>query len=302
MRGMKTILLVVLGFVSFSAFAQRPEGAGAFEPGWKPSVRGAALHTFDADLEGEGSFSVDRVHARAALTYLLRPDRAVTLSVGRGEDLYRFSSESSFDWSRVESWRAGAFVRWGLENGWTLFAAPGVRSVVESGARWQDGLTGAFFGGASYSVDRTFSIGPGFGVAGQLEDETRIFPALVIRWQANDQLRVETGSGFAATAGPGIMVDYALSRKWRAGLAMRYERKRFRREDAGSNAEGVVQDRYWSYVASFGCAEGRDFDLRVVFGVNFGGELGEYASGGRLLREIMYDESVFAGASVRYSF
>lgn len=272
-------------------------------PRWGYSVRGGGLHQFKTDLDGGGSFAVDRYYAQGGVSRMWRFDRQLSLSAGFGADDYRFSGPVSNPWKPVENYRLSLFSRWGLENGWTLFGGPSVRAYLERGAGVDDALSAAFFGGASYRFSDRLSLGPGIGVVGQLADGPRWFPVLLVNWDITERLRLETGGGLAATGGPGLSLKYTFSRHWKAALGVRYEKMRFRLgSDHGPYSDGVGENRnipiigtvsYYLYPRGF---------VSAVFGSNISGEMRVENQNGVLVGKDSYDNSPFAGLSVSFLF
>lgn len=74
-------------------------------------------------------------------------------------------------------------------------------------------MIGGLMTGFSYRFSDRLTIGPGIGVFNQIEDDATVVPILLIDWKITDRLSFGTGSGFAATLGPGVGLNYRLSNK-----------------------------------------------------------------------------------------
>ena len=149
---LKYILLPVLGLVSTIAFntavqAQNPT-SGRNMPygniGWSTFFRGGYLHQFKTDMDNGGEFSVDRFFVQGGVTYSPQIRRSVSLALGYGYDGYDFSGSNGFvalqPWSHINSYRISMPVLWGLDEKWTLFFIPTLRSTAESGADLDDAM------------------------------------------------------------------------------------------------------------------------------------------------------------------
>lgn len=276
--------------VSVGAEATQTNGAPRIPiPAWTTQVRGGVMHQPKVQIDDGGSFSLNRYYAELGITRMWRYDRAVTLSVGHGVDDYRFSSLPSDPWGSVDIYRFGLFSRWGAGHGWTFFAAPSVRSYGERGADFEDTLSAAFFGGASYRFNKRLTLGPGLGVVGQLEDDPRYFPVLVVRWDITEDLRLETGGGFAASGGPGLALSYRLPGQWKVAVGARYEKKRFRLESKRTPSRGVGEDLNFPVFADISRLFARGGRLGFIFGSGFGGKLSVDDSVGKNKYKNSYD-------------
>ena len=90
--------------------------------------------------------------------------------------------------------------------------------------------------------------------------------------------------------------------KWRFSLEGRYEKTRFRLDDAGSVPGGVGQDRSIPVALAAIYMPAPDLELSLLGGAEFSGELSLEDANGNLLAESDYDTAPFAGALVRLRF
>ncbi len=271
-------------------------------PAWAPMVRGGLVYHFETDVDKGGAFSVNRYFVEGGVSRIWRFDRMLSFSAGFGQDDYRFSGGISEPWNNIDNYRAGIFARWALDNEWVLFAGPSIRTYGEPGVNLEDALTAAFFGGASYKISDQLTLGPGLGVVGQLEDDTRFFPIILINWNITQKLSLETGGGFAATGGPGLSLNYAFSKRWKAGLAGRYEKKRFRLDDSGIAPGGVGEDENFPLYGIVSCYIYPGGMINAIFGYNFGGKLEADKVDGQNVYSSGYNDSVSAGVTASFRF
>lgn len=272
-------------------------------PRWGPSVRGGSVYNFETDLDRGGSFSVNRYFIEAGMARLWGFERMVAVSAGFGQDDYNFGGLAAEPWNNIDNYRLGLFARWAVGNDWVLFAGPSVRSYGETGTDLDDALTGSMFAGASYSFGDRLTLGPGVVVSGQIEESTRFFPVLLVNWNVTERLSVETGGGLAATAGPGLALVYKLPGKWKAGVAARYEKKRFRlAPDNEISPNGVGEDRNVPVVFSLAYFLYPSGSVGVVFGYNFEGNLSISDGCGRNVYSSDYDPSLDLGFVASFRF
>ncbi|VGO22201.1 hypothetical protein SCARR_04283 [Pontiella sulfatireligans] len=288
------------GFILLTAFSAIAETnappRGGPPLGWSTSVRGGSVYNFETDMDGGGNFSLHRYSVDAGLAYLFKADRMISLSVGYGLDDYDFSGVERQPWNNIENYRVSSFTRWALDEEWSLFAIPSVRSYGEKGSSFDDTLTGAFIGGASYKFSDRLTLGPGFAVAGQIEDDARYFPVLLLDWKITERLSLGTGSGGASSSGPGLTLSYTASKQWIYELSARYERRRFRLDKNNRFAPGGVgEDRNIPITGSITYQLYPGTSLSGIIGSSFGGRLRVEDRSGNKLRSEDYDPAAFAG-------
>lgn len=271
-------------------------------PRWGPSLKAGSVYNFETDMEGGGSFAVNRYFIEAGIARMWSFDRMIAFSVGYGQDDYQFDNLGTQPWNNIDAYRMGLFGRWRVSDGWVLFAGPSVRSYGETGSNLGDSLTGAFFGGASYTFGDHLTLGPGVMVTGQIEDRTRYFPVLLVNWNITENLSLETGGGFAATAGPGLSLVYELSDHWKTALTGRYEKKRFRLNDSGLAENGVGEDRNVPIIGNLSYFFYPGGYVSGIIGYNFAGELSAEEANGNSLYKRAYDPSLTLGLAASFRF
>ncbi|MDF7809010.1 hypothetical protein P4E94_16300 [Pontiellaceae bacterium B12219] len=289
-------------FLVYTAFSDTNAVSGFSFPRWGPSVKAGSVYNFETDMEGGGSFSVNRYFMEAGIARMWSFDRMIAFSAGFGQDDYRFNDLSTLPWNNINTYRMGLFARWRLNEQWVLFAGPSVRSYGEPGVDLADALTGSFFGGASYTFGDRLTLGPGLVIACEIEDKTRYFPVLLVNWNITDRLSLETGGGFVATAGPGLSLIYSISNHWKAGLTGRYEVKRFRLNRDGLAVNGVGEDESVPFVANLTYFLYPGGFISGIAGFNFSGKLSADDAYGDLLYERTYDPAPGIGFVASFRF
>ena len=274
--------------------------------GWSVTLQGGYLYQFDTDIDDGGSFRVDRIFFEGGPSYSTDAGNSVSLSVGYGRDEYSFSGREGFaglkPWEDVNTLRFSLPARWRFDQNWSLFVSPTLRFNAESGADWGDSVTGGIFAGVSYRVNERLSIGPGFGVLGQLEDSTRFIPVLVINWKITDTLSLTTGPTVAATLGPGLALNWEPSSKWSFSLGGRAESLRFRLDEDGQVPDGIGDDRSFPIY----CGAVYHFTPRIraglIGGVELGGKLTLEDKNGHKVADEDYDPAGFFGLTFSARF
>jgi len=300
-RPLLTTLITVVPLGAALPAAAQPSG----DP-WRVRLESGAVHQWQTDLDSGGDTTVDVWSVLLGVDYSAAPDLRLGLSAGLGERDYSFNGDNGFGgmqpWSNIRDARLSASVSWKADDRWNLFAVPTVRWVAEDGASLEDGATGGLLAAAAYQVNDRLSIGPGFGVFSELEDDVDWFPILAIDWKLTDTLTLRTGRGFAATRGPGLTLDWSPSDRWAVSVGARYEKARFRLDDKGVGPGGIGQER--SVPVYLGATRhfGRHLSVSLVAGVEFAGELRLEDADGHLIDETDFDNAPFGGATLDLRF
>jgi outer membrane receptor protein involved in Fe transport len=298
------VALLPATVVAVSAHAQ-PAGV-AIGP-WRTQLQGAAVHQFETDLDGGGSFSVDRAYIEAGLAYAFSPRDSVGLAFAYGYDGYDFDADgnglAALDpWGDVDGFRLSAPLRAGIGERIDLFAAPSVRWRAESGADLGDAATAGGTLGATWRFSDDLRLGAGLGAFAEIEDDATIFPILLIDWRVTDSLSIETGQGLGATRGPGLAVNWTGLDDWRFTLGARWETWRFRLDDAGPAPDGVGEEEAIPVFAAAAYEIIPPVRVSVVGGVDVGGSLTLEDEDGREIAEEDFDPAPFLGATFRARF
>ncbi len=268
--------------------------------GWGFDGRLAALRQFETDIDGGGRMTVDRLFAQANVSYSPKPGMPFTVSFGYRFDGYDFDGQATGafpgrPWADVHTFSVAVPLFVPVSERWFVLAIPVIRTTVEQGAAWDDGITGGGIVGASYKISDRLRIGPGLGVFTQLEDDPTIFPVLLVDWSITPRLALKTGRGLGATQGPGVFLEYQPSECLLFALGGRYDKLRFRLDDEGSAPRGIGEESAWAVVLGARWQATRRIELNLSVGMSFRGELRlEDRDGNRLVRED-HDPAPFVG-------
>ena len=278
-----------------------PPGGPPSQGGWSTFSRGGAVYQFDSDLDEGASFNTTRANLEAGTGYRWNRQDSVSLALSYTYNGYSFSDVdepgafSDKPWDDIHSFSLGAPIRYGINNQWSSFFIPSVRSTGESGASFSDTVTGGILGGFAYRFGETLTIGPGIGVISQLEDNPTIIPILIINWKITDKLSLETGRGQAATLGPGLTLNYRANDRWSAAIGGRYEKLRFRLDSSDSNPDGIGEDSSFPLFGSVTHRFSPKSSVSLIGGVELGGELRQEDENGDRIASEKYDPAPFLG-------
>jgi len=253
-----------------------------------------------------GSFTVHRFVIQTGITY--KPDytRSFTLAFGYGYDDYDFDGDKGFiglrPWDDIHTFRLSAPIRITKGMSWSFFVVPTIKISGEKGADFNDSLTGGGFAGLAYRFNERLSMGPGIGVMTQIEDDTSIFPMLVINWKITDTLSLETGGGSDAGLGPGISLNWLITDKYLFTLGGRYKKLRFRLDNNSEIKNGVGQDKSFPIFIGITYKFNSSARLSLTGGIDIKGELKLEDKDGKVIEQEDYETAPFLGLSFSYRF
>ena len=269
------------------------------------SISGGGVHQSEVDLnDSNGGFAVDRGFISASLDFGWSSRDSIGVSIGGGKSSYEFSQDSAFGggkpWADIEDMRISLTWRAGFGERGSFFLVPAVHWDGENGAR--NDTTYGLFAAAAWRLDETLTIGPGIGVFTRLEDSTRLFPILAIDWDITERWNLATGSGLAASRGPGLTLKYRLNEDWDLGVSGRYEDVEFRLDDKGPQAGGVGRDLSLPLVFLATLKPNPKLKFTVFTGVELFGTLKLKDPAGKVLDESEYDPAPVFGATFEARF
>lgn len=298
------LLCLILLPVSLSA-AEKPEDQKRFGPpvGWSSFIRGGGVYQFDTDLDEGGSYDAKRFTIQAGHGYAWDPRTTVSLALGYSYDGYSFSQGAGIaatdPWEDIHSISLGLPMRKGFGEDWSGFLIPSLRSSGESGASFDDTITGGVLAGFAYRFGDRLTIGPGIGIVSQLEDSATVFPVIIINWKITDTLSLETGRGLGASLGPGLTLNYQANRLWNFAIGGRYEKLRFRLDEDGVVPGGIGEDKSFPLFASCSYSFNPKTQFSLIGGVELGGELKLEDSDGDRIKKESSDPGGFLGLTFR---
>lgn len=273
---------------------------------WRFNLVGGSEYQIETDIQGEGSFSVWRLGGGANATTDLNPDVHLSLRLGYLFEQYDFDRRVVLSgdppWTDVQTASAGAILAIDTSDQWTVFGGPVVQFARESGADFDDGMIVGGLLGASYHFSRNFSIGGGFMVVSQIEDDPRGFPLFVIDWKFLDHWRVSTQMAYSPSGINGLELSYDAGGGWDVGAGIAMQFKRFRLDDHGRAPDGVGQDEAMPFWIRLGYALNSTSRFDLIAGLNLDGELRLEDDDGDRVATNDYDDAPFFGFSLKLDF
>ena len=270
---------------------------------WIFSGTAYGVHQDDADLtDTDGSFNVDRWFVNAGVTFAWSKRDMIGVTVGGGKDIYEFDGLGSFGggqpWGDVSDTRLTILSRTGIGETSVLTIVPTIRVNGEDGADKGDSTTYGVFAALTWKMNKSLTIGPGFGLFTKLEGGTKIFPVLAINWDITDRWNFATGGGAGSSQGSGLTLNYKLNDVWSLGLTGRYEDLEFRLDEKGVEPGGIGRDKSLPLVASVKMQPNRYFSVSLFAGAQWMGKLELDDADGHKVQESDYDPALLLGATI----
>lgn len=259
------------------------------------------------DLDTAGDFEVHRAGVEIVKRLRLSEKGRVAISLDYIWNDYSWNSGASTlgadPWSSVHFMSLGASYRRVINQDWTFFGIPSVRLAGESDADAQDTIMGGGIFGATYQVNDRLSLGPGFGLMTQLEDDAALFPVLFVQWRLADEWSIATTGGSGAALGPGLELNWTPGNQpFRANLNANFEQLRFRLDPRAPQSNGIGQDQAARLGAAFHWNPNPTVDLSAMAGVKLGGEISIEDAQGNKWRSENYDPAPYFGIEARFNF
>ena len=276
------------------------------------NVAGGDIYQFGTDIDGGGSYSVNRTFLGAGVEFEYSPALTLDFDIGMEWDDYDFSGTGEFTapaagepWGTVFDLTLSAVSRWKLDENWRMILGGFVRWSGETDADFAESFSGGGVFGGAYVFSEDLSLGATALVTTQIEDGLLWIPSPIVDWRINRQLFISNMRGpVTYPASLGLEIVYYLNENMNVSLGGRYEYRRFRLNDDGPAAirNGVGGERTFPVWVRFEWRPIEQIRLHVLAGVNFGQRLELENSRGSLLSEQDTDPSPFIGCFLGFKF
>ncbi|GAB4384719.1 MAG: hypothetical protein Kow0022_08140 [Phycisphaerales bacterium] len=301
------ISAVAVALLSCPVGAEQPESLESSEPDALSKTRFelsfGGTWAGKADLDASpGELGVARVGSQLSISHRLNETLGLEFGFEAEYSVYDFDNASGlvsgtsdpFDDATILSLSLGASIRAGEHNTWFITGL--VESSGESGAPFDESITGGGIVAFRHEFSDRLTLGIGVAAQSRLEDDVYVIPVPIVRWQINDRWSLETGRR------ANLRLVYEPSDRWRFGAEAAWERREFRLDDQGPLPSGVAEERAIpvGLFAQFTPSANVVFDARV--GSALGRELQiDNASGVRVADEDI-DPAIYAGLNLSVRF
>ncbi len=262
-------------------------------------------YMFNTSLSTTGSFALNRADIAIGAQFDLSRDLSIIANFGTEASLYAFSALTDLGadpWDDIYYFGLDARLQWAITTQGLLWIGGYFHSWGETGATFNQSITGGGFMGASWVWDENLTMGIGFGVGTQLSKDVIGWPIIQIRWQITDQLRLNTVPGPTGLWASGLEVSWAFNKLIELGIGGRYDYRRYRLNNIGVAPGGAGQDIVWPIWLRLGFHFNPTFSLDLYGGLAAGGELALDDSTGFQLSKTRYDVAPMLAVSGHIKF
>ena len=179
------------------------------------------------------------------------------------------------------------------DDSWFIGAT--VNAAYESGAEFDDSISGGLFGGYRHKMNDKLELGIGLVVKTQLEDNVLILPL--------PQIRYDMGNGWTLESQRvGLRVMYAMNDSLSYGISGEYESVSFRLDDSNAIAAGAATETRLPVAFEVLYKPNSNFRVHGRIGAALGSELEFFDSDGNTVSERELETSIFFGLSGSFVF
>lgn len=275
--------------------------AALSKTGFSLEVAGRWIGKSDLDAS-PGEVGVARVSTRLGVRHQLSDKVGLTFAAELEHSVYDFDNATGliagtsnpFDDATIATLSLGAQVRVSEQNAW--FVTGFVRSAGESGADFNDTITGGGIVGFQRTFSKDLTLGIGVLASSELEGDVYIIPVPMVRWQIAERWSLATGQG------ADVRLAFAPSERWAFGLEAAWDRREFRLDDRGPLPSGVVDERHIPVGLFARFTPNANFSLDAHLGTQLGSEIEIENRNGNQVGQDDIDPALYAGLDLSIRF
>lgn len=271
------MLVLGVGAGAVPALAQTDDSELRFTFG------GGYTYRLPTDLDTGGDVSVSTLSAGLNIARDFNRDVGLTFRINYGVSIYDFGGSAPpvgfgviDPWDDIHTLAVGAAISADINDKWSVFGGPVFQISGESGADWEDAVTGGVIAGATYAVSDDLVIGGGIGIVSQIEDNVRFFPIIIVEWNIEENWRVSSRGptgGRSSIEFTGVELIWQPGDHWEFAVGGGSSYARFRLDDEDVAPDGVGQDESTPVWLRASWMPTSQINLDVIGGFGFGGEL-----------------------------
>ena len=261
---------------------------------------------FDSSIDNGGKIGALRYGAELRLDYELTNDDDLQLRFQYQRDDWDFSGTTGMGnddpWDQVSTIDIALQWTHHSDDKTRVFGGPIIRWSGDSGAEQSksDVLGGMI--GVSYSFSETLLLGGGVGIIESLEDDSRIFPVIVVDWKLSDDVKLSSNLLTRYGSRTGVEFVWTPHEDWSLGAGLSYDYSRFRLDDDGIAPNGVGEATSLPLTFRATYHPSTSVDITIFGGVVFSGDLSVYDSSGLTLQTENYDSAGTIGLLAQIRF
>ncbi|MBE3637244.1 hypothetical protein [Mangrovicoccus algicola] len=301
---MTSITACPLGLMAALAVLAAPDRSCAEEhPGLAFEAIAAAAASGEADLGDDNSMSWSRAVTRFEAARSSSPARSIGVQLEFGRTGYDFGSDTlGQDSLDIDEFSLSLPMRIPLGEEAGAFLTPSVSYAGESGVDFDEGASYGLLAGVAWRLGPDLMLGPALGAQSTLRDETAFFPFLIVDWRFAERWSLSTGSGFAASRGPGLRLAHHASDALEFGIEARYEQFEFRLDEDHAVSDGIGTDSSIPVVVTGRWSPNDRVSVSGFAGVALAGSITFDDEDDRKVYDEDYDAAPLVGVAARIAF
>jgi hypothetical protein len=265
----------------------------------------SGVYQFDTDLDQGGKFRWAAGIASGSVTRQFTPELSAGLALRYDFDDWKFSRPLAFGgvapWRHLNAPNISVNLSYAAGSGLEIGISPVLGWAFESGANTSDALTYGAILAATKVFSPTLMLGAGFGVIRQIDD-TKVFPFVIVRWQINDQWRLENPFPAGPAGGAGLELTYAPDDYWEFAGGGAYRSTRYRLDNAGVTPGGVGENRFFPLFARIARNFGAQTKVDLYAGLALDGRLSVSDANGTKVAKDDYSTAPLIGLTLAHRF
>ena len=234
-----------------------------------------AVHQFDASLNDGGDVGMNRIGFELRWDEKFTESDDIAFRFQTQHDNWNFAGTSGMaaqdPFDKINTVEIGAQWYHSVSPKTTWFFGSLIRSSYEHD--FNDGLVFSGNIGLIHNYSSTLTYGFGLGAMGQVHDDAKIFPVLILNWEINPDLRLTSDISTRFGSRIGVELVYTGRKDWTVGVGISSEYGRFSLDNSGVAPSGAaeVTSMPLSLRATYHASS--TFDLTFYGGVVFAGRI-----------------------------
>lgn len=248
-------------------------------------------HLFETDFD-DGPVDVERdsLLAIAGHRFALSDSVGLVTQAAYQLSAYDFSGDGGALWDDIHQLTLLMIFDWKLDENWSLFGGGLFRFSAESGADFDESLTGGGLGGFQYTWSENLKTGLLLGAMSQIEDDAAVLPLPLMTWKFAESWKFRLGVSQLGAVGYGPELSWMASEKWELGFGASYQSRRYRLDTLDQVGEETSLPIY----ARFGWHPTPSSTIELMAGVAVAGEVRMETKGGSKI----FDEDIDPSATI----
>lgn len=236
-RRVLRLVALLASLVAAPAFGQSVDIPAAMDSDLDAPPTVATLqygHQFGADVEDGGGTEMSRDTAFFGLGHRIGLGEKSTLFLVGNYTLHAYdfdggrAANNFYQWDRVHRGVVAGIVGHDVNDRWRILGGALVRTWGETGADFEDTISGGLLAGFDYHTSPDFSIGLLVGAVSKLGGGVGLIPVPTLKWKFAESWRLNVGMVQLVDPGVGAQLTYAFTPELSLGGGFTFQSRQFR--------------------------------------------------------------------------